>query len=99
MGEDAGVTVDRRRSTMVNGLIGDPMDKRVKFDFEIDFSNGGGLQGQEFRLDIPGDDISDEELAEYIVKDMRLLMVKEVRILKKEIITEEHKRQPGTDPD
>lgn len=68
------------------------MDKRVKFDFEIDFSNGGGLQGQDFRLDIPGDDISDEELAEHIVKDMRLLMVKEVRILKKEIITEKHKR-------
>ncbi len=69
------------------------MDKRVKFDFEIDFSNGGGLQGQEFRLDIEGDDISDQELADYIVRDLRLLMVKEVRILKKEIITETHKRQ------
>jgi uncharacterized protein YciI len=69
------------------------MDKRVKFDFEIDFTNGGGIQGQDFRLDIEGDDISDEELAEYIVKDMRLLMVGEVRILNKEIITEKHKRQ------
>ena len=58
----------------------------------IDFSNGGGLQGQEFRLDIDRDDICDEELADYIVRDMRLLMVKEVRILKKEIITEKHKR-------
>ena len=70
------------------------MDKRVKFDFEIDFSNGGGLQGQDFRLDIEGDNISDEELAEYIVRDMRLLMVGEVRILNKQIITEKHKRQP-----
>ncbi len=26
------------------------MDKRVKFDFEIDFSNSGGIQGQDFRL-------------------------------------------------
>lgn len=69
------------------------MDKRVVFDFEIDFSNGGGLQGQGFRLDIPGDDISDQELADYIVRDMRLLMVANVRILKKEIITEKHKRQ------
>ena len=69
------------------------MNKRVKFDFEIDFSNGGGLQGQDFRLDIEGDDISDEDLAEYIVRDMRLLMVKEVHIIKKEIITEKHKRQ------
>ena len=68
------------------------MDKRVKFDFEIDFSNGGGIQGQDFRLDIDADDISDEELAEYIVRDMRLLMVGEVRILNKQIITEAHKR-------
>jgi kynurenine formamidase len=68
------------------------MDKRVKFDFEIDFTNGGGIQGQDFRLDIDGDDISDQELADYIVRDMRLLMVGEVRILNKEIITEKHKR-------
>ena len=68
------------------------MDKRVKFDFEIDFSNGGGIQGQDFRLDIAGDEISDEELAEYIVADMRLLMVGAVRILNKQIITEPHKR-------
>jgi hypothetical protein len=67
-------------------------DKRVKFDFEVDFSNGGGLQGQDFRLDIEGEDISEEDLARYIVEDMRLLMVEEVRILNKEIITESHKR-------
>ena len=68
------------------------VDRRVKFDFEVDFSNGGGIQGQDFRLDIEGEDICDEELANYIVKDMRLLMVKEVRILNKEIIIERHKR-------
>jgi hypothetical protein len=67
-------------------------DKRVKFDFEVDFSNGGGLQGQDFRLDIESEDISEEELARYIVEDMRLLMVKEVRILNKEIIAEKHRR-------
>jgi hypothetical protein len=67
-------------------------DRRVKFDFEVDFSNGGGLQGQGFRLDIEGDEISDEELARYLVEDMRLLMVEEIRILKKEIIAEGHKR-------
>ncbi|AJI20806.1 cyclase [Priestia megaterium] len=71
------------------------MDKRVIFDFEVDFTNGGGIQGQEFRLDIEGDDISDEELAKYIVKDMRLLMVDEVRILHKKIISEKHKRKPA----
>jgi len=73
------------------------LDKRVKFDFEIDFTNGGGIQGQDFRLDIEGDEISDEELAKYIVRDMRLLMVGEVRILNKQIIEEIHKRQPEQD--
>ena len=38
---------------MVNGAD----EKRVIFDFEIDFSNGGGVQGQGFRLDIEGGDI------------------------------------------
>ncbi|UAL52580.1 cyclase [Metabacillus dongyingensis] len=73
------------------------MDKKVQFDFEIEFSNGGGLQGQEFRLDIEGDDISDENLAKYIVEDMRLLMVGEVRIFNKKIITEKHKRNSVED--
>jgi kynurenine formamidase len=68
------------------------MDKRVKFDFEIDFTNGGGLQGRDFRLDIRGEDISDEELAGLLVGDMRLLMVGAVRILNKEIVVEKHKR-------
>ena len=69
------------------------MNKRVKFDFEIEFTNGGGIQGQDFRLDIDGDTIEDKVLADYIVKDMRLLMVGAVRILNKTIINEQHKRQ------
>jgi arylformamidase len=75
-------------------------DRRVQFDFEIDFSNGGGLQGQGFRLDIEGDDITDEALADYIVRDMRLLMVGTIRILNKTIIAEPHKRpQAAAGPD
>jgi len=65
---------------------------RVRFDFEVDFSNGGGIQGQDFRLDIDGDGIGDEVLADYVVRDLRLLMVGAVRILQKEIIAEPHKR-------
>jgi kynurenine formamidase len=67
-------------------------DKRVQFDFEVDFSNGGGIQGQGFRLDIDSDDIADQALADYIVRDLRLLMVGAVRILNKQIINERHKR-------
>lgn len=71
-------------------------DKRVLFDFEIDFSNGGGIQGQGFRLDMDGDDIDDAALADAIVRDLRLLMVGEVRILNKQVINERHKRRSAT---
>jgi hypothetical protein len=66
--------------------------KRVQFDFKIAFSNGGGLEGRDFRLDIDGDDISDEALADYLVRDLRLLMVGSVQVSNKKIITEPHKR-------
>jgi kynurenine formamidase len=69
-------------------------DHRVVFDFEIEFANGGGLQGHDFRLDIDGDDIAGEALAELLVADLRLLMVGSVRITAKRVIEEPHKRRP-----
>ena len=70
------------------------MEKRVKFDFEIFFTNGGSIKGEDFRFDIAGDDIADKELADYIMHDLRLLMVGETKILNKTILTEKHKRKP-----
>jgi arylformamidase len=67
-------------------------DRRVQFDFDVEFSNGGSLKGEGFRLDIEGDDISDLALADYIVRDLRLLMVGTIRIRDKVILTEPHKR-------
>ena len=74
------------------------MDKRVKFDFDLQFTNGGSLKGEGFRLDIDGDDISDQELADYIVADLRLLMVGPISILNKEVLSEPHKRKTGSEP-
>ena len=71
------------------------VDHRVCFDFDIGFSNGGGIQGQGFRLDIDGDNIDDDALAAFVIRDLRLLMVGTVRILNKRIIEERHKR-PST---
>jgi arylformamidase len=74
-------------------------EHRVCFDFEVEFSNGGGLQGQDFRLDIPGEDIEDEQLVAQLVRELRLLMVGRVRILNKRIIRERHKgAAPTSDP-
>ncbi|HET9444901.1 MAG TPA: hypothetical protein VFO35_01495 [Steroidobacteraceae bacterium] len=65
---------------------------RVKFDFVVHFTNGGSLSAQDFRLDIPGIDIGDDELAAYLIQDMRLLMAGRVDIANKLIIEEPHKR-------
>ena len=86
---DEGGRADRRTGADKDKIVN---DKRVCFDFEIDFANGGGIQGQDFRLDIDDDDIADAALAAYIIADLRLLMVGAVRILNKRIIAERHKR-------
>lgn len=62
------------------------------FDFDIVFSNGGGIQGQGFRLDVEGDDVSDQEVADQIVRELNLLMVEKVSISNKSYINEPHKR-------
>lgn len=71
-------------------------ERRICFDFEIDFANGGGLQGQDFRLDITGPDIDDDALAALLIGDLRLLMVGEVRIRNKRVVTEPHKRSASS---
>lgn len=67
-------------------------EKRVQFDFDVTFTNGGGLRGDSFRLDIPGEDIDDDALANHVVRDLRLLMVQSIHITNKRIIDEPHKR-------
>ena len=69
------------------------MDRRVRFDFLVTFSNGGSLRGEDFRLDIDGDNIADDALATLLVRDLRLLMVANVTIGNKQIIHEAHKRR------
>ncbi|WP_433537048.1 cyclase family protein [Micromonospora sp. CA-249363] len=64
---------------------------RAQFDAEVSFANGGGLRTEGFRLDIPGQEISDDDLAALFVRHLGLLMVAEVRISAKTIINEPHK--------
>ena len=71
---------------------GQHAEKRVQFDFVVTFANGSGLRGQDFRLDMSGDDSSDAELANYLIRDLRLLMAQSVQIANKWVITEPHKR-------
>lgn len=68
---------------------------RVQFDAEVTFQNGGRLAAEEFRLDIPGKDIGDEELAALFVRSLGLLMVGTVRIANKRLLQQQHKGNPA----
>lgn len=59
---------------------------RVKFDFRVDFTNGGYVEGHDFLLDLEGNDVSDEDLKVMIVESMNLAKAGEVKIFKKEIV-------------
>ena len=64
---------------------------RAQFDAEVSFQNGGRLVAEGFRLDIPGADIDDADLAALFVRALGLLMVGGVRITNKRILREPHK--------
>src|SRR5688572_23091124 len=68
---------------------------RAVFDAEVTFLNGGGLQTQGFRLDLPAADITDEQVADLLVGHLGLLMVDRVRISDLRVITEPHKGSRG----
>jgi len=59
---------------------------RVKFDFRVDFTNGGHVQGEDFLLDIEGESVSDDALKEMIVDAMNLAKAGKVTIYKKQVV-------------
>lgn len=59
---------------------------RVNFDFRVDFTNGGYVEGHDFLLDLEGDSVSDDDLKVMIVESMNLAKAGEVKIFKREIV-------------
>jgi hypothetical protein len=59
---------------------GQQMDKARQVRFRDHFYQRWRDQGRISVVDIAGDDIPDQELANYLVRDMRLLMVEQVHI-------------------
>src|SRR5688500_977070 len=64
---------------------------RAAFDADVTFLNGGGLQVQGFRLDVPGPEIAQGALASLFVRELGLLMVGEVRLRGVRVVAEAHK--------
>ena len=61
-------------------------EHRVKFDFRVDFTNGGYVEGHDFLLDLEGDNVSDEELKVMIIEAMNLAKAGEVQIFSKQVV-------------
>ena len=59
---------------------------RVKFDFHVDFTNGGYVEGHDFLLDLEGSTVSEDDLKVMIVESMNLARAGDVKIYKKEIV-------------
>ena len=68
---------------------------RAVFDAEVTFSNGGALQTQGFRVDLPSDVISEEEIGRLFVTSLDLLLEDGVYVHNVRIIEEAHKGTRG----
>ena len=59
---------------------------RVKFDFRVDFTNGGYVEGHDFLLDLEANTVSEDDLKVMIVESMNLAKAGDVKIYQKEIV-------------
>ena len=73
-------------------------DWRAQFDADVTFLNGGSLQARGFRLDLPGPDGTDQDLAQRFIRNLGLVMVETVRISNRSTLQEPHKGLPAADP-
>jgi kynurenine formamidase len=71
------------------------VEYRAEFDAVVTFSNGGGLQTQGFRVDVPHPDVTEAELGALFVSSLRLLLVDRVELSAIRIFAEPHKGTPG----
>lgn len=70
-------------------------DFRAVFDAHVSFLNGGSLNAQGFRLDIPSADISEDEIARLFVQQLGLTLVGEVELSRLQIVAETHRGSRG----
>ncbi|WP_341940133.1 cyclase family protein [Microbacterium sp. LWH10-1.2] len=74
-----------------------PVEHRAHFDFSISFANGGGMSGEGFRLDLPGPELAEAEIAALLVKHLGLALVGEVELSGVRIVEEPHRGSRGVD--
>jgi arylformamidase len=64
---------------------------RAEFDAAVTFTNGGGLQAQGFRVDVPHGEVTEAEIAALFVASLSLLMTDRVDLSGVRVFAEPHK--------
>lgn len=72
---------------------------RAHFDATVTFVNGGSLQTNGFRLDLPDASLSEEQIAELFVRHLGLALVGDVRLDGLSIVEEQHRGSRGISPE
>lgn len=72
-------------------------DYRAHLDFDITFGNGGGLQGEGFRLDLPSAHLGGDAIAALLVSHLGLTLVETVTFSRLEIVEEPHRGSRGVE--
>ena len=75
----------------------EPTEYRAHFGFEIAFANGGGMQGEGFRLDLPSPDLDAEAVGLLLVRHLGLALVEAVVLSDLRIVAEQHRGSRGVD--
>ena len=68
---------------------------RAEFDAQVNFTNGGSLQVQGFRVDVPGPQVSEAEVGQLFVSSLGLLMSERIALSGLRIFPEAHKGTRG----
>jgi kynurenine formamidase len=68
---------------------------RAQFDAVVTFSNGGGLRADRFRVDVPGPDATEQDIAALFIASLNLLMVDAVELRNVSVFAEPHRGTRG----
>src|SRR6185437_5863919 len=68
---------------------------RAIIDAAVTFSNGGGLTAQGFRVDVPGPDVTHDQVGELFLASLGLLLSDTVEIRGLRIVQEQHRGTRG----
>jgi kynurenine formamidase len=68
---------------------------RAQFDARVTFSNGGRLSAEGFRLDLPGPEATEQQVADLFVAALGLLMAERVEISGLTVVAEPHRGTRG----